>query len=142
MSDFMQFMKVNKVQKENATYAATKYLKDEDGNPLKWEIKPVTTRENNAIRNGCTKELQVTGKPGMYREKLDTDKYLAKLICESVTYPDLNNADLQDSYGVMDAESLITEMIDDPGEYGEFAVFIQEYNGFIPLQEKVDEAKN
>ena len=58
-------------------------------------------------------------------------------------YPNLNDKELQDSYGVMGAEQLIQEMIDDPGEYNLFMNRLQEYHGFDQsFQEKVDEAKN
>ena len=34
-------------------------------------------------------------------------------------------------------------MIDDPGDYNDFALFIQNYNGFTEtLQDEVEEAKN
>ena len=65
------------------------------------------------------------------------------MIATSVVEPNLNNKDLQDSYGVMTPEELIKEMIDNPGEYNNFARFIQEYNGFDEtLNEKVEKAKN
>ena len=61
----------------------------------------------------------------------------------SVVEPDLYNAELQDTYGVNTAEELITEMIDNPGEYNDFAAFIQKFNGFTEtMDEKVEEAKN
>ena len=79
----------------------------------------------------------------MSKEKLNTSKYISRLIVASVVEPDLNNKELQDSYGVMSAEELIKEMIDDPGEYNDFALFIQTYNGFTEtLQDEVEEAKN
>lgn len=142
MSNFSRFMKQNQVVKENTTYAATKSLVDDEGKPLEWEIKPVTTRENDIIIDECTYEVPVTGKPGMYRMKMDQMKYRAKLICASVVYPDLNNAELQDSYRVMDSAELIKEMISDVGEYNKFFDFINEYNNLVPFQEEVDEAKN
>ena len=65
------------------------------------------------------------------------------MIVASVVEPNLNNKDLQDSYGVMTPEDLIKEMIDDPGEYNDFASFIQNFNSFTTtLDEKVEEAKN
>ncbi len=143
MSKFSKFMKQNKVQKENTTYVATKSLVDENGEPLVWTIKAMTTRENDSIRDTCTREVQVTGKPNLFRPKLDTSKYIAKMICASVIYPNLNDKELQDSYGVMTPEDLIKEMVDDPGEYGDLASFVQEYNGFsTTLEDKVEEAKN
>ena len=143
MSKFSRFMKANKVVKEVTTYAATKSLTDENGNPLEWTIKPLTTKENDNIRDDCTKEIPVVGKPNVYRHKVDTSKYVAKMICACVVEPDLFDKELQDSYGVMTPEDLLKEMIDDPGEYQAFAAFIQNYNGFdTTLEDKVEEAKN
>ena len=142
MSDFTRIMKHNNAVKENTTYAAPESLTDEKGKPLEWEIKPITTKENDAIIDDCTYEVPITGKPGMYRTKMNQTKYRAKLICASVVYPDLNNKALQDSYGVMDSVELIREMISDAGEYNKFFEFINEYNEFTSLQEDVDTAKN
>lgn len=143
MSNLKLFLKGNKKAKENDFFAATKSLCDEKGEPLKWEIKPLSTRDNDRIREDCSYEVPITGKPGMYREKLNTSLYLRKMICASVVEPNLYDKDLQDSYGVMTPEDLIVEMIDDPGEYNDFAAFIQSYNGFTEtLQDKVDTAKN
>ena len=142
MSDFTRFMKRNKVQKSNTQYAATKSLLDENGKPLLWEIKPISTRQSEDLRDKCTVDVPVTGKANMYRPKLLTKKYMASLIAESVVYPDLYNKELQDSYGVTTPEELIVEMIDDPAEYNEFAKFVQDFNGFETLADKVNEAKN
>ena len=137
------FLKQNKKVRENTEYAATKSLCDENGEPLKWTIKPLSTRDNENIREACTIDVPITGKPGMYRQKLNTSKYMSKLICASVIEPNLYSKELQDSYGVMTPEELVYEMIDNPGEYTEFADFIQNFNGFDEtLQDKVDEAKN
>lgn len=142
MSDFTRFMKKNKVQKSNTKYAATKSLLDENGQPLLWEIKPVTTKQSENLRDKCTIDVPVTGKSNMYRPKLLSKKYMAMLIAESVVYPDLYNKDLQDSYGVTTPEDLVVEMIDDPAEYNELAKFVQNFNGFESLEDKVKEAKN
>lgn len=143
MSNFSKFMKANKVQKANTTYAPTKSLVDENGKPLEWTIKPLSTRENEIIREDCMIEMPVKGKPNMYRPKLNTSKYIAKMICACVVEPNLYDKELQDSYGVMTPEDLIKEMIDDPGEYNEFASFIQDFCGFnVSLDDKVEEAKN
>nr|DAT06854.1 MAG TPA: tail assembly chaperone protein [Caudoviricetes sp.] len=143
MSQFNRFMKENKIKKSNTTYAATKSLVDENGKPLLWTIKAITTAENDIIREDCTKDIPVTGKPNMFRPKLNTSKYIAKMICASVVEPNLNDKELQDSYGVMTADELLKEMVDNPGEYGDFAAFVQKFNGFeVSLEDKVEEAKN
>lgn len=143
MSNFSRFMKKNKIQKENTTFAATKSLLDENGEPLLWTVKPLSTSENDVIRDDCTMDIPVKGKPNMYRPKLNTSKYIAKMICASVVEPNLNDKELQDSYGVMTPDELLKEMIDDPGEYSDFAAFVQQFNGFTTtMEDKVEEAKN
>ena len=143
MSNFSRFMKKNKIVKENTTYAATRSLVDEKGNPLKWTIKPLTTKENDDLRDECMIEVPVTGKNGVYRPKLNTSKYIAKMICASVVEPNLFDKELQDSYGVMTPDELLKEMVDDPGEYQAFASFVQDFNGFnTTLEDKIAEAKN
>lgn len=143
MGDLSRFLKKNKVTKANLKIVATRSLVDEVGKPLLWEVRPLTTKEDNSIRDECTMDIPVTGKPGMYRQKLNTNKYLAKMATSSIVYPNLNDKELQDSYGVMGAEQLLLEMIDDPGEYNEFMGRLQQFHGFTEsFQEKVDEAKN
>lgn len=143
MSDFSRFMKKNKITRENTTFPATKSLVDEKGNPLQWIIKPLSTKENDNIRDACMLDVPVKGKPNMYRPKLDTSKYIAKMLCACIAEPNLYDKQLQDSYDVMTPEELLKEMIDDPGEYQEFASFVQDYNGFnTTFEEKVEEAKN
>ena len=139
---FERFMKRNKAQKSNAKYVATQSLTDKDGNPLEWEFKPVTTRESEALREECTVDVPVTGKPNMYRPKLLSSKYITKLIAKSVVYPDLMNADLQDSYGVKTADDLLLEILDDVGEFNACVTFVQNLSGIEPLKDKVKEAKN
>ena len=143
MGNLKAFLKQNKKAKKTTQFAATKSLCDENGDPLLWTIRPLFTKESAAIRDECTIEVPVTGKPGLYRQKVNTDELLRKMICAAVVEPDLHNAELQDSYGVMSAEALIVEMVDNPEEFGELATFVQEYSGIDEtLQEKVDEAKN
>ena len=126
------FLKKNKKYKDDVAYKVTASLCDENGTPLDWKI-----------REKCTTEVQVTGKPGVYRQKFNSSLFIVKLMCASVAEPDLYNKELQDSYGVMNPEDLIKQMIDNPGEYNEFAEFIQKFNGFDEtLQDKVNEAKN
>lgn len=140
---FERFLKKNKIEKKNVFHPATTSLVDEEGNPLLWEIRHISTKENERIQEECTEEVQVTGKYGVYRPKLDLNTYTDKLITAAVVFPDLLNAELQDSYGVTTPEELVKRMIDSPGEYAALAKLIQKMNGFDEtLQGKVDKAKN
>ena len=143
MSKFSKFMKANKIAKENEKYAPTSSLQDENGKPLEWEFKQITSKENEVLRDSCTIEIQVKGKPNLYRPKVNTAEYLAKMIVASTVYPDLYDAELQDSYGVKTPEELLYAMVDNAGEYQDFTVWMQKFQGFTKnLEEKVDEAKN
>ncbi len=143
MSNLSSFLKKNKIVKENTTFPATKSLLDEEGKPLNWEIKHLNTKQNEDLRESCTVEVQVTGKPNLFRPKLNSNQYLAKMMVASIVEPNLYSAELQDSYDVKTPEDLLKELVDDPGEYQDFAMFIQKFNGFnTSLDEKVEEAKN
>lgn len=139
--DMNLFFKENQKQKENVKYAATKSLCDEQGKPLEWEFRHISSREMNEIQDRHTYEVQVTGKPGMYRPKVDSAKVNLSMICEATVWPDLNNAALMDSYGVMTPEELLLEMVNDPGEYTNLLKFVSELNGFN-MQQEIETAKN
>lgn len=143
MSDFSQFMKKNKLVAENEHYAATKSLCDKDGNPLEWELRHISSKEYDQIRESCTKQVPVKGKPGMYTPRVSGSELTKKIIVAAVVVPDLYDAALQDSYGVKDPEDLLTEMVDNPGEYSDFSAFVQTMNGFdLSFDDEVEEAKN
>lgn len=142
MSNLNRFLKKNKVVKPNQFYAPTKSLQDENGAPMPWEFKAITTKQDEAIREECTTEVQVTGKPGMFRQKQNTNAYLAKMVAACVVEPNLLSAELQDSYGVMKPEDLLKEMVNEPGEYQDLMQFVQSLNGYTSMNEKVEEAKN
>jgi len=143
MSKFSAFMKANKQVRENEKYAPTASLVGADGTPLRWEFKHITSKENEDLRESCTVDVQVTGKPNLYRPKVNTSKYLAKMIVTATVYPDLYDAELQDSYGVKTPEDLLFAIVDDAGEYQDFCVWMQKFQGFTKtLDEKVEEAKN
>lgn len=142
MSKFAKFMKANKIVKENEMHAVTKSLCDENGQPLEWEFRHITSKENEVIRDACTTEVPIPGKPNMYRSQVDSSEYVRRLIVASVVTPDLMDAELQDSYGVKKEGDLLMAMVDDPGEYTDLSVYVQKLQGFKVFEEEVKEAKN
>ncbi len=143
MSKFSRFMKENKVAKLNEKYAATASLLDENGEPIQWEFRKITSKENEDLRDSCTIDVQVKGKPNLYTPKVKTSEYVAKLIAKSTVYPDLYDKELQDSYGALTPEELLYAMVDDAGEYQALANWIQKFQGFTKiLNDKVEDAKN
>ena len=141
MSDFSMFMAGNAEKDEVVKYVASNRFKNK-GKAVAWEIKAVTSDLDEAIRKECTKKVPIAGKRGQYSQETDTDKYIGKLCVASTVFPNLNDAELQDSYGVKSADALLKAMLK-PGEYTEYKTKVMEVNGYdMSMDELVDEAKN
>ena len=141
-SQFERFMKNHKVDKiQEMEYAATKSILDAKGSPVKWKFKKLTSEQTDKIREMSTIDVPVEGKKNMFRPKLDINNYLINLVIASCIEPNLNDSELQNSYGVMDAKSLIYAMVDDTGELGKLEQKIQEFCGITNIEDDIDEAK-
>lgn len=142
MSNLSAFLSQNAVKVENVNYIASKRFIDEEGKPIPWEITAITSEEDEALRKACLKRVQVPGKKGQFTQETDFNAYLGKLAAKCTVFPNLNDAEIQNSYSVMGAEQLIKVMLT-PGEYAEYLNKIQEVNGFeTTMEELVEEAKN
>lgn len=139
--NFSAFLAQNKIKKDNVKFVASKAFV-QDGKPLEWEIRALSSKEDDALRKMCTKQIKVMGKSNVYRTEMDAPAYIGKLAAACTVYPDLNNKELQDSYGVMGADELLKAMLS-PGEYAEYCNKVSEVNDFdISNDDLVDEAKN
>ena len=140
--DFNAFLKQNVQAVENEKYVASKRIKDENGNPVAWEIRALTSEEDELIRRECTKRVKVPGKRGQYMTDTDGNMYIAKIAAACTVYPNLLDAQTQDSYGVKTPEALLQAILL-PGEYADYVEKIQEINGYETDDEDlVNEVKN
>ena len=105
------FLRQNKKERETIKFPASKDFVDENGKPIDWTIRPLTSREAENIR----KQVNRYRKGGTV--EIDNALFNRKVAATCTVYPDLKNAELQDSYGVMGEEELIVEMLDNDGEY-------------------------
>ena len=141
MSDFSVFMAGNALKGDTVKFVASKRFVVK-GKPVQWEIKAIDSDTDEAIRKECTKRVPIAGKRGQYNSETDTDKYIGKMCVACTVYPNLNDAELQDSYGVKGADALLKKMLL-PGEYTEYKAKVMEVNGYdMSMEELVDEAKN
>lgn len=143
MGNFDAFMKQNKVvDNKEYEYAPTKSLLGQDKKPIKWKFKKLPLELYNKIKNEFTKTERVgDGKNMRYLPQLDSDGFNATLITQSCIYPDLNDRALQESYGANDANELLYAMVDNPGEYTDLVLFMQDMYGF-GNNDMVKQAKN
>lgn len=142
------FLAENAIKPESTFYVVSpRFLseeQDEQGKPLpmRWEIKPITSEEDEEIRRESTRRVLVPGKKNLYQSETDVNLYTGKLAAACTAFPNLHDKALQDSYHVKSAEALLKRMLT-PGEYANYVMKIQEVCGFdIALQDEVDEAKN
>lgn len=142
MSNLRAFLAENAVQVENTKYVASKRFIGEDGKPMPWEIGCITSSDDEALRKDSTKRVPVPGKRNQYTQDLDVNLYLGRLAAKCTLFPNLDDAELQNSYGVMGADALLKTMLT-PGEYADYLLKVQEVNGFdTTYEDEVDEAKN
>lgn len=141
MSKFSAFMAQNVARIENKKFVVSDRFKDENGKPIEWEIRALTNEENDEITRRAMINVPVAGQRGAYTRELDNAKYSSLLLAASVVYPDLNDAELQDSYGVKTPEALINRMLYIQ-EATKLAQEITKFSQFDDLGSAVDEAKN
>ena len=136
------FFAENALKVENIKYVASKRFLDDKKKPIQWEIRSLTSKEDEELRKLCTKRVPVPNKKGQYTMETDYNLYLGKLASACTVFPDLKNAELQNSYGVMGDDNLLKTMLT-AGEYAEYLSKIQEINGFdVSTEDMVEEVKN
>lgn len=84
-----------------------------DGGQMLWRIRPMSQRENEDIWRRCGE---------------DEKRYEGAVLAESVVFPDLKDAVLQNSYGVVGAERLLARLLL-AGEYDRLRMAVEEING-------------
>lgn len=141
MSNLKAFLAQNVERADEIEVVVSHRMKDESG-PVKWRLRPITTDQDEMIRKSCTKKVPVPGKKGMMTNETDHAKYIGKLAAACVVYPNLNDAELQNSYNVMGDDVLLKTMLL-PGEYADLIKKVEEVNGYELTQDDlVEEAKN
>ena len=141
MADFKCFMADNAIKAENKKYIASQRFVGEDKQPVEWELRVVPNDEVERITKSCRKkEFNRATRETSYTT--DPNKFNLALVCASVVYPPLDNAQLQDSYKVVGAEALVKAMLT-PGELSDLVSAVSEVCGYqTDMADKVRTAKN
>lgn len=136
------FLAQNAKKIDNVTFIASDRFVDPDtGEAMPWEICCITAAENAGLRKACMRTIPVPGRKGQFTQDFDANAYLAKVAVRCTVFPNLNDAELQQSYSVMGAEQLITTMLT-PAEFEDYSTKVLQVNGFQSGDEMVEEAKN
>ncbi len=133
------FLRQNAIKPENVKVAISDRFLGEDGKPELWELRPISESHHLKIKDSCMRRSsRKRGAPD-----LDSSLYNLRLMAASVVYPDLKDAELQASYGVVGGEELLKTMLL-PGETLDLLLKVQEVNGFDRdlTEEAKEEVKN
>ena len=135
------FMRPNVAEIQNARFAPSPRFVGEDGKPVEWEIRCISADEYARIRSSCIRQTPVPGRKNQFAQQLDTYAFQARVAARCTVFPDLNDAALQDSWGVTKPEELLGAMLIG-GEFDDYVTEVFQINGFKAEDELVDEAKN
>lgn len=140
MSSLQAFFAQNVQSNIVEEFVVSERFRDESGKPIPWKLRTLTEAENEELRKAATQYVKAKG--GQRVPEVKPEVYLAKIAAASVVYPDLKDAELQKSYGVVGAEELLKKMLL-AGEYATLIQKAQEINGFDrDINTAIEEIKN
>ena len=131
------FFKSNAKSLPDVKVVVSERFTDEDGNPIEWVLHPISTKLVEEITKRNTK---TTIKNGKKESTVNEENLNAELLEAVVLYPSLNDAELQDSYGVSSANELLGAMLY-PGETQVLTNALQEVMAGSKAND-IDELKN
>lgn len=124
------FFKENVEEVKNVFYPASKRIKDENGNPVEWEIRVIP----NSIMDAIKKKMHSGVVTGF--------EAAMEIAIAAIVYPNLNDSALQDSYGVKKKDELLKQMLTS-AEIDALENFVMDANGYSDdFEAKVETAKN
>jgi hypothetical protein len=110
---------------------------NEDGTPIEWVLHPISTRRVEEITK---RNSRTTLKNGKKETTVNEENLNAELLEEVVLFPRLNDAELQDSYGVTSVNELLSVMLY-PGETQVLTKALQDVMSGVKAND-IDELKN
>ena len=109
----------------------------ENGEVVPFVIRPLTQEENAVLLKAYRKVDKGTG-----IEIFNRVGYNQAMVAAAVVEPDLNNAELQNAWGVLGPENVLTAMLY-VGEYSRLMEEVQKLSGLdTDINDEIEEAKN
>lgn len=108
-TDLRAFLKGNAKPIEDIKMVVSKRFVDNEGNPIPWILRQLTGKESNNLRKKHTKKIK--NKLGRIEEQFNSEAYQEEFITSSVIFPDLTDAEVQQSYGALGAYDLLQKML-------------------------------
>jgi len=140
--DMKTFFKESTIPVANVKFKASKRFTDENGEPVEWELRPLTCDEMDAVM--LKDKNKIIGKKG--KIEADVDKSMNRqyeIAVKSIVSPNLRLVELQDSWGTTGEIQTLKAMLL-PGEVQKMADYILEISGFDDddLNATIETSKN
>ena len=78
---------------------------------MEWEICCISADEYARIRSSCIRQVPVPGKKNQFATQVDTYTFQTKVCARCTVFPDLNDAALQNDWGVVKPEELLGKLL-------------------------------
>lgn len=125
MNDLTPFFKNNEEAEDIIVdYVVSKRYRDNNGKPIPWKIRKITDKEKAQM---FIKTIRIPKKRNMYKQVNNLEKLSHEFVAASIVFPDLNDKELQQSYGVGSSKELLQKMLL-IGEYDNLVRFIVKLN--------------
>lgn len=131
------FFKSNAKSLPDVKVVVSERFTNEDGTPIEWVLHPISTKRVEEITK---RNSRTTIKNGKKETTVNEENLNAELLEEVVLFPRLNDAELQDSYGVTSVNELLSVMLY-PGETQVLTKALQEVMSGTKAND-IDELKN
>src|SRR5690606_4694537 len=99
--NFQSFLKGNVAETANKSLKLARF-------PEEIVLRPLLSEEADLINERCFKNK--AGKKGKQERVFDIIEYNRAICVASIVFPDLNNKELQESYGVLGADQVYSKM--------------------------------
>lgn len=125
---------------------------DENGKLLPWQVRVLSRKEANAIREKYVKRRRVHDKKGnlvlssngevAFETVTDVDGFNTHLLIEALVFPNLKDEDLQKYYGVSNSDDLVDVLFRDRDLYAHALEVVIKVNGATVDDDEENEVKN
>lgn len=94
-----RFYAQNQVKRATEKFVVSRSFVTEDGEPIEWELRPLTFEENERIMNDPHVTIEEKDRrTGTKTYRTIETEYMAAICAHSVVFPDLGDRGLQNSY--------------------------------------------
>ncbi|WP_413778134.1 phage tail assembly chaperone [Caproicibacterium sp. XB1] len=122
--------------------ASERFVNPSTGEPMEWTLKPISSDRISRLRESYTRMVKLPGKKSGFSMQPDQEAFAEALAAECTVFPDLHDAQLQDSYGVKNECDLLHKLLYFGGEYDNYVAEVMKVNHYADMEDLVNEAKN